>query len=134
MQQNWQKSSSLPSTTIQQFTISDVLYFVWKAPNDGRMKTNTVFIFKYVSKMFVRNFLKSLKRKKATGLDELQPGMLKDCHQHLIDPLQPIINLSLQLGIVPSAWKKAKVVPLFKSGDKNKTENYRPISIHLLIL
>ena len=108
MQQNWQKSSSLPSTTIQQFTISDVLYFVWKAPNDGRMKTNTVFIFKYVSKMFVRNFLKSLKRKKATGLDELQPGMLKDCHQHLIDPLHHIINLSLQSAIVFFSVEESK--------------------------
>ena len=37
--------------------------------------------------------------------------------------------MSLQSGIVPSAWKKAKVVPLFKSGDKNNTDNYRPISV-----
>ena len=98
------------------------------------MRTNTVFIFKYVSKVFVRNFLKSLERKKATGLDELPPGMLKNCHQHLIDPLRHIINFSLQSGIVPSAWKKAKVVPLFKSVDKNKTKNYRPISICQLCL
>ena len=49
---------------------------------------------------FFRNFLKSLKRKKAIGLDKLPPGMLKDCHH---DPLHRIINLSLQSGIVSSA-------------------------------
>lgn len=103
--------------------------FVWNTPRKGRMRTNKIFIFKYVSKVFVKNFLKSMKRTKATGLDELPPGLLRDCHQHLIDPLHHIINMSLQTGTVPSAWKKAKVIPLFKSGDKNNTDNYRPISV-----
>ena len=44
-------------------------------------------------------------------------------------PLHHIINFSLQSKIVPSAWKKAKLVPIFKSGDQGKAENYRPISV-----
>ena len=59
--------------------------------------------------IFVKNFLKSLKRKRAIG-------MLKDCHQHLIDLLHHIINMSLHSGILLSAWKKTTVVPLFKFG------------------
>jgi len=40
--------------------------------------TNSRFHFKYVSVVFVRNQLKVLKRGKATGLDQLPPGLLKD--------------------------------------------------------
>ena len=39
------------------------------------------------------------------------------------------MNLSLQSSTVPLAWKQAKLVPIFKSGDTNKAENYRPISV-----
>ena len=30
---------------------------------------------------------------------------------------------------VPDAWKVARVQPIHKSGNKNKAENYRPISL-----
>ena len=29
----------------------------------------------------------------------------------------------------PDDWKKAKVTPIFKSGDKSNVSNYRPISV-----
>ena len=32
-------------------------------------------------------------------------------------------------GVSPEVWKRATVIPLFKSGDRAKTENYRPISL-----
>ena len=43
--------------------------------------------------------------------------------------LSYIFNLSINTGDVPENMKVAKVVPVYKSGDKNKIENYRPISI-----
>lgn len=104
--------------------------FIWKPPNHICSRTRKSFNFQYVSKVFIKDFLKKkLKRKKSTGLDELPPGMLKDCAQHLIVPLHHIINQSLRSSTVPNAWKQAKIVPLFKSGDTNKPENYRPISV-----
>ena len=30
---------------------------------------------------------------------------------------------------VPSEWKKARMIPLYRSGPVNEPENYRPISI-----
>ncbi|KAL9960121.1 hypothetical protein ACROYT_G033530 [Oculina patagonica] len=75
-------------------------------------------------------FYKSpLKRKKATGLDNLPPGLLKDAAEVITKPLIFIINLSLATGVVPTDWKVAKVIPLFKSGSTAEIDNYRPISI-----
>ena len=39
------------------------------------------------------------------------------------------MNLSLSTGSVPDKWKKARVVPLYKSGGHENMDNYRPISI-----
>ena len=48
--------------------------------------------------------------------------MIADCVTHLV-------NLSIKSGTVPSERKQAKVAPLFKSGNKDDLDNYRPISI-----
>jgi hypothetical protein len=40
-----------------------------------------------------------------------------------------IIHLSLSSGIFPNQMKIAKVRPIFKKGQKQNIENYRPISI-----
>ena len=42
-------------------------------------------------------------------------------------PLKYIINLSLNSGVVQQEMKIARVIPLFKSGDKSLFTNYRPV-------
>jgi hypothetical protein len=51
----------------------------------------------------------------------------------ILKPLAIIFNKIIELGIFPHDFKKAVVVPLFKSGDKCLPENYRPISLTLSI-
>ena len=36
--------------------------------------------------------------------------------------------MSLKEGVVPFEWKEANI-PLFKKGSRNKSENYRPVSL-----
>ena len=103
--------------------------FVWQRPEKVILRTNKSFKFRYISMVFIQNFLKNLQRNKATGLDELPPGMLKDCRNHIATPIHFIVNLSLQSSTVPTAWKQAKLTPIFKSGDHKNVENYRPISV-----
>jgi hypothetical protein len=43
--------------------------------------------------------------------------------------LNLIFNLSLSEGKFPIDWKKARVSPIFKSGNREECGNYRPISI-----
>ena len=44
-------------------------------------------------------------------------------------PLSKIFNKSVFEGVVPSQLKIAKVIPIFKTGDKTKLINYKSISI-----
>lgn len=44
-------------------------------------------------------------------------------------PLSILYNKSLTEGKYPVLWKMSYVTPTFKSGNRSKVENYRPISI-----
>ena len=79
--------------------------------------------------LFVEKELRSLKRNKATGADEIPPGVIKDSASTLAKPISFLINLSLNTSSVPRDWKIAKITPLFKGGDSNEETNYRPISV-----
>jgi hypothetical protein len=39
------------------------------------------------------------------------------------------LNVSFSTGVFPDSLKVAKIIPIHKSGPKNETNNYRPISI-----
>ena len=69
----------------------------------------------------------------APGWDEISHSLLLSISKYLIEPLVHIINLSFLEGIVPFEVKKAKVLPLYKSGDPHEFSNYRPISILSII-
>merc|ERR1712035_309453 len=40
-----------------------------------------------------------------------------------------IFQTSLDQGTIPTDWKKANIVPVFKKDDKSLVQNYRPISL-----
>ena len=63
------------------------------------------------------------------GWDGTKMELLKEVKDFLSVPLSHLINLSMEQGIVPDELKLARVVPIFKSGDKTQTLNYRPISV-----
>ena len=48
-------------------------------------------------------------------------------------PIARVFNLSLKEGVVPFEWKEANIIPLFKKGSRNKSENYRPVSLTSVI-
>ena len=56
-------------------------------------------------------------------------SIIKQSIQIIAEPLAHIINLSITRGIVPDQMKIARVVPLFKAGDRSLFTNYRPVSI-----
>ena len=74
------------------------------------------------------NIINGLKESSA-GWDEFHIKILKQSLIGLMEPILHVFNLSLQQGCVPIQLKKARVIPLFKSGDKMLLNNHRPISI-----
>ena len=56
-------------------------------------------------------------------------NVVKEPFNLICAPLTYIINLSLNFGVVPQEIKIARVIPLFKSGDKSLFTNYRPVSV-----
>ena len=73
--------------------------------------------------------INSLKNKKSCGYDNIQVYFFKVAAKVLATPLSILFNYSFRYGIFPDCLKTAKVVPIFKKGDKNEINNYRPISL-----
>ena len=75
---------------------------VWQPPKEHFRKATDTFKFQCVFVLFIKKHLKSLKRNKAGGLDDLPTGMIKDCCDYIAKPLCHIISLSLVTMTVPS--------------------------------
>ena len=69
------------------------------------------------------------KLKLVKDMDKISCKLMKETIAHIALPLAHIINQSFLTGVVPGQMKLAKVIPVFKSGDKHTFNNYRPISI-----
>ena len=71
----------------------------------------------------------ALVNKKACGPDNISPYFIKVAAAIVSEPLSEFVNYSFAFGIYPDILKLAKVVPVFKSGNKRVVTNYRPISL-----
>ena len=67
------------------------------------------------------------------GSGRIPPKLLMETVEQISIPLARVFNLSLKEGVVPFEWKEANIIPLFKKGSRNKSENYRPVSLTLVI-
>ena len=95
----------------------------------ARLSQNTSFHFSQIEIHNVYSILNNLKANKSTGLDKIPAKILKLSAEIIAPSLTYIFNLSLESGIYMNEWKRARVTPIYKSEDKTKCENYRPISI-----
>ena len=77
----------------------------------------------------ISEILRGLKNKKSSGHDGISNEILKCCSP-IIEPfLVKIFNQCIENCIFPDCFKIAKVIPLYKKGDKKDPQNYRPISL-----
>ena len=81
----------------------------------------------------VANKINNMKENKSPGVDGIAPKILKETVEQICTPLAHVFNMSLQEGIVPLEWKEANIIPLFKKGSRNKSVNYRPVSLTSVI-
>ena len=77
--------------------------------------------------------INNMKENKSPGVDGISPKILKETVEQISTPLAHVFNMSLKEGIVPFEWKEANIIPLFKKGSRNKSVNYRPVSLTSVI-
>lgn len=112
---------------IDQFTLST---------NDTPSEVNTFntifpnsFFFEPTDENEVFSIINEISNKHSSGLDGIPCSLLKTVSREISAPLASIINNCFVTGCFPSELKHAKLIPVFKKGDKNKASNYRPISL-----
>jgi hypothetical protein len=64
---------------------------------------------------------------------DLSVKILKSVNHFISDTLCKLFNLCIEQGTYPDILKKARVVPIHKSGDCRLQKNYRPISTLLIV-
>ncbi|CAF2047983.1 unnamed protein product [Rotaria magnacalcarata] len=94
-----------------------------------RMRTTSDIKWKKITPEEVKWHIKQL-RNSATGPDNIHNRCLKNYTSQLIDHLTLLFNSIIDVGYIPSMWKKANIILLLKPNkDKHQPSTYRPISL-----
>ena len=111
----------LPSRTYREDRVQD--YYKEKGIERNSFKFNVV------EQLEVENMLRSLDISKSAGEDKISGKFLRDAAEVITSPLTYLMNLSLKSATVPDDFKMARVLPIYKKGNRNYEGNYRPVSI-----
>ena len=123
---NQEKASTLNKHFCKSFTNENTTN-VPKSPEEDRSTCNFDNII--ITETCVLKKLTDLNKDKSMGPDEIPGVILKNTASSISKPLSIIFNKSISEGKLPSMWKTANVVPIFKKGEKSNPNNYRPISL-----
>lgn len=93
------------------------------------VKTDTSMYLKPFLPSEISDLSNKLKNKYSSGIDEIPINIVKLSIVYVKEVLCYIINNSFRFGIFPDQLKMSMIVPVFKSGDPGKLENYRPINL-----
>ena len=77
----------------------------------------------------IYNLINTLNPSKTRGKDDISPFFIILGAEVLAPFLSVYFGFCFELDFFPSTFKTAKVVPIFKSGNKHLVQNYRPISL-----
>ena len=77
----------------------------------------------------IAKIIQNLDPNKAHGHDNISICMLKIYGSSIYKPLEMIFKQCIEIIFFPSEWKKNNIVPIYKKGDKQTTENYRTVSL-----
>ena len=90
--------------------------------------------FPQISPSDVLSVIRSLPRGKPPGFDSLRNELFLGCADAFSQLLSRFFNLCLRECRFPLEWKSVIVNPIFKSGDRTGSSNYRPITLSSVVL
>ena len=106
----------------------DVVYFNDKYVN-GELQEMFEELNLKISRTEVFKACKELHCGKAGGPDLVINEFFKYGVDFMIDYLHKLFNVILDTGYFPEQWTEGYIIPLHKKGDKDRVENYRPITL-----
>ena len=80
----------------------------------------------------VAKTIKATKEHESPGVDGIPPKLLMETVEQISIPFARIFNLSLKERVVPLIGKKQTSCDSLKKGSRNKSENYRPVSLTVI--
>ncbi|KAK4810508.1 hypothetical protein QYF61_004288, partial [Mycteria americana] len=86
--------------------------------------------FPFVDTEIVRDQLYQLNVHKSMGPDGIHPRVLKELADVTAGPLSIIYQRSWESGEIPTDWKLANVIPIYKKVMREDPGNYRPVSLN----
>lgn len=97
--------------------------------NCNNISNNATFYLRPLTPDDIINLSKKLKNKFSSGMDEIPVTIVKRSTPLIKSVICYIINNSFKHGIFPTQLKLSLIKPLFKKGDPENLESYRPISL-----
>lgn len=92
-------------------------------------RTRDSFFFLPTNPNEVVEVIDNMKSTNSFDIYNINSKIIKEIKVILSEPLSELYNMSFCQGIFPDIFKRTKLIPLFKGGDVNIADNYRPISI-----
>jgi hypothetical protein len=86
-----------------------------------------------ITEEMVKKRLSSLNTDKAQGPDGIPAKVLKELCEELAKPLTILFTKSIEHMTIPTDWKNATVIPIFKKGTRTDPGNYRPVSLTCIL-
>ena len=98
--------------------------------NESNVSDSERFSFKTINESEIKDHLKNLDIKKASGIDTIPPKPVKLSADFLTPLLTKAINTSIAQNVFPENAKTATVIQLEKGKpNKNEMSNFRPVSV-----
>ncbi len=91
--------------------------------------SNHTMFMQPVTENEILKIISKLDPNKSPGHDNINNHLIKKIANEICSPLTRLFNLSITKSVFPKDLKMAKVVPIYKKGDKELYSNYRPVSI-----
>lgn len=88
--------------------------YIWRYHTRRDNRTNQTPRFSYLPRNFAERHLKSFKKKKVAGADDIPPGIIKDYHKKITKPLTYIVNLTSKSGTFPFIWNMQRLPQYIK--------------------
>ncbi len=92
-------------------------------------RISSTFFLGAVDEKEIIETVRKCKDKTSTDWNDIDMKTVKNVIEEIAKPLTHICNLSFQSGTFLNKMKIAKVIPLFKTGDRHHFTNYRPVSL-----